>query len=97
LPQKEKRWHAKEAWPKKREREKRGSHVSKKRDRMIQKRKAITSMSKPYPSIHPSTHTHAPFDQDCMTCFSMDPLLGFTIYRIQVWPVLSYIELHKGL
>ena len=52
---------------------------------------------KPHPSIHPSTHTLAPFNRDCMTCFSMDPLFDFTIYGIQVWPVLSYIELHKGL
>ena len=55
---------------------------------MIQERKAITSRSKPYSSIHPSTHTLAPFDQDCMTCFSMDPLFDFTINRIQVYPVL---------
>ena len=75
---------------KKREkREKRGNHVSKKRDiRMIRERKAITSRSKPYPSIHPSTHTLAPFDRDCMTCFSMDPLFDFTINRIQVCFVL---------
>ena len=41
-----------------------------------------------YPSIHPSTHTFAPFDRDCMTCFSMDPLFNFTIYEMQVCPVL---------
>ena len=50
--------------------------------------KAITSRSKPHPSIHPSTHTPAPFDRDCMTCFSMDPLFDFTIYEMQVCPVL---------
>ena len=72
----------------KREREReRGSHVSKKREKerdigMIRERKAIRSKS--YPSIHPSTHTLAPFDRDCMTCFSMDLLLDFTINRIQV-------------
>ena len=78
--------------PKKRER-KRGSHVSKKkRERidigMIRERKAITSRSKSYLSTHPSTHTLAPFDRDCMTCFSLDPLFDFTINRIQVCPVL---------
>ena len=50
--------------------------------------KTITSRSKPHPSIYPSTHTLAPFDQDCMTCFPMDPLFDFTINRIQVCPVL---------
>ena len=67
----------------------RGSHVSKKRDiGMIRERKAIISRSKPYPSIHPSTHTLAPFDRDCMTYFYMDPLFDFTINRMQVCPVL---------
>ena len=55
---------------------------------MIRERKAITSRSKSYPSIHPSIHTLAPFDRDCMTCFSMDPLFDFTINRIQVCSVL---------
>ena len=55
---------------------------------MIWERKAITSRSKSYPSTHPSTHTLAPFDRDCMTCFSMDPLFDFTINRIQVCSVL---------
>ena len=66
---------------KKKEREK-GVTMSQKKERetgMIRERKAITSRSKPYPSIHPSTHTLAPFDRDCMTCFSMDPLFDFTI------------------
>ena len=68
---------------------KRGNHVSKKKETgMIQERKAIISRSKPYPSIHPSTHTLAPFHRDCMTCFSMDPLFYFTINRIQVCPAL---------
>ena len=58
------------------------------RDMMIRERKAITSRSKPYSSIHPSTHALAPFDRDCMTCFSIDPLFDFTINRIQVCPVL---------
>ena len=82
-----------------RERERKGvNHVLKKRETgMIQERKAIISRSKPYPFIHPSTHTFAPFDRDCMTCFSMNPLFGFTIYKIQVCPVLSYLELHKDL
>ena len=68
-----------------------GNHVPKKRERetgMIRERKAITSRSKPYSSIYPSIHTLAPFDRDCMTCFSMDPLFDFTINRIQVCPVL---------
>ena len=45
---------------KRREREKKkGSHVSKKRDiGMIRERKAITSRSKSYPSIHPLIHLH---------------------------------------
>ena len=73
---------------KKREREG-GNHVSKKRETgMIQERKAITSRSKPYSSIYPSIHTLAPFDRDCMTCFSTDPLFDFTINRIQVCSVL---------
>ena len=55
---------------------------------MIRERKAITSRSKPYSSIYPSIHTLAPFDRDCITCFSMDPLFDFTINRIQVCPVL---------
>ena len=38
--------------------------------------------------IHPSIHTLAPFDRDCMTCFSMDPLFDFTIYGMQVCHVL---------
>ena len=75
----------------KKEREK-GVAMSQKKERrdigMIRERKAITSRSKSYPSIHPSTHTLAPFDRDCMTCFSMDPLFDFTINRIQVCPIL---------
>ena len=71
---------------------KRCSHVSKKEEErdigMIRERKAITSRSKPYPSIHPSTHTLAPFDRDCMTCFSMDHLFDFTIYGMQVCHIL---------
>src|SRR6185503_20356197 len=55
---------------------------------MIRERKAITSRSKPYSSIYPSIHTLAPFDRDCMTCCSMDPLFDFTINRIQVCSVL---------
>ena len=73
-------------------RKKKGSHVSKKEEErdigMIRERKDITSRSKSYPSIHPYSHTLAPFDRDCMTCFSMDPLFYFTINRIQVCPVL---------
>ena len=67
----------------------RGSHVSKKKEiGMIRERKAITSRSKPYSSIYPSIHTLAPFDRDCMTCFSMDHLFDFTIYGMQVCPIL---------
>ena len=83
---KKKRWHAKKHDPPKKKREKRGNHVSKK-TAMIRERKDITLRSKPYSSIHPSTHTLAPFDRDCMTYFSMDPLFDFTINRIQVCPV----------
>ena len=72
---------------KKKER-KRGNHVSKKRETgMNRERKDITLRSKPYSSIHPSTHTLAPFDRDCMTCFFLDPFFDFTINRIQVCPV----------
>ena len=65
-------------------REKKGVTMSQKKREtgMIRERKAITSRSKPYPSIYPSTHTLAPFDRDCMTCFSMDPLFDLTINRI---------------
>ena len=73
---------------KKREKEK-GAAMSQKKERdigMIRERKAITSRSKS--SIHPSTHTLAPFDQDCMTCFSMDHLFDFTIYGMQVCHIL---------
>ena len=73
--------------PKKR-REKGGNHVSKKKREW----QGWFEREKPLPQgvshIHPSTHTLAPFDQDCMTCFSIDPLFDFTISRIQVCPVL---------
>ena len=73
-----------EAWPKKK-REKKGATMSQKKEAgMIRERKDITLRSKPYSSIHPSTHTLAPFDRDCMTCFFLDPLFDFTINRIQV-------------
>ena len=73
--------------------EKKGVTMSQKKEKeretgMIRERKAITSRSKPYSSIYPSIHTLAPFDRDCMTCFSMDPLFDFTINRIQVCSVL---------
>jgi len=55
---------------------------------MIRERKAITTRSKPYSSIYPSIHTLAPFDRDCLTRFSVDPLFDFTINRIQVCSVL---------
>ena len=86
----------KDGMPKKhdpKKRKKRGSHVSKKRETgMIRERKPLpqgVSHIHPSidPSIYPSTHTLAPFDRDCMTCFSMD-LFDFTINRIQVCPVL---------
>ena len=70
---------------KKREREKGVAMSQKKEERdigMIRERKPIRSKS------YPSTHTLAPFDQDCMTCFSMDPLFEFTIYGMHVCPVL---------
>ena len=59
LPQKEKRWHAEEAWPKKeRKREKRGNHVMKKRG-MIKEREPMFKGVPPsiYPSIQPHTCT----------------------------------------
>ena len=76
----------------KKEREK-GVTMSQKKERetrMIRERKAIISRSKPYSFIHPSTHTLAPFDRDCMTCFFMDPLFDFTINRIQVCHILPW-------
>ena len=70
--------------------EKMGVVMSQKKEtRDDSREKAITSSSKPHPSIHPSTHTPAPFDRDCMTCFSMDPLFDFTIYGMQVCSVLT--------
>ena len=64
---------------------KKGVTMSQKKEtEMIRDRRAITSRSKPHLSIHPSTHTLAPFDRDCMTCFFMVPLFDFTINRIQV-------------
>ena len=91
LPKRKKMACQRSMTQKEREREKKGVAMSqKKREErdigMIRERKAIRSKS--YPSIHPSTHTLAPFDRDCMTCFSMDPLFDFTINRIQVCPVL---------
>ena len=84
---KKKRWHAKKHDPKKRK--KKWATMSQKKEiGMIRERKDITLRSKPYSSIHPSTHTLAPFDRDCMTCFSMDPLFDFTINGMQVCPVL---------
>ena len=73
---------------KKGEREKGVTMSQKKETRMIRERKDITLRSKPYSSIHPSTPTLAPFDRDCMTCSSMDPLFDFTINRTQVCPIL---------
>ena len=73
---------------KKKEREKGVTMSQKKRDRDDSREKINVLRSKPHPSIHPSTHTLAPFDRDCMTCFSMDPLFDFTINIIQVCPIL---------
>ena len=73
----------------KKKREKGVTMSQKKETGMIRERKDITLRSKPYSSIHPSTPTLAPFDQDCMTCFSMDPLFDFTIYGMQVCSVLT--------
>ena len=65
----------------KKEREKGVTMSQKKETGMIQERKAIISRSKPYPSIHPSTHTLAPFDRDCMTLFLHGSSLW--LYNIQ--------------
>ena len=74
----------------KKEREKGVTMSQKKREetRDDSREKTIASRSKPHPSVHPSIHTLAPFDRDCMTCFSIDPLFDFTINRIQVCPIL---------
>ena len=72
---------------KKRESEEKGVIMSQKK-----RETGIIRERKPIPQgvshIHPSTHTLSPFDLDCMTCFSMDPLYDFTIYGMQVCPVL---------
>ena len=91
-PKREKMTCQRSMTQKKKDRKRKGVTMSQKereRERgMIRERKAITSRSKPYSSIYPSIHTLAPFDRDCMTCFSMDPLFDFTINRIQVCYVL---------
>ena len=88
LPQKEeKRWHTKEAWPKKKEKERGVTMSQKKGDMDDSREKKPLGVSHIHPSIH-SFHTLAPFDQDCMTCFSMDPIFDFTINRIQVCLIL---------
>ena len=76
--------------PEKREKERKRKRVamSQKKDRDNSREKTNALRSRSHPSIHPSTHTLAPFDRDCMTCFSMDPLFDFTIYGMQVCPVL---------
>ena len=77
---------------KKRERKRGQPCLKKKETGMIRERKDITLRSKPYSSIHPSTHTLAPFDRHYMTCFSMDPLFDFTINNTSVpcsYPTLS--------
>ena len=71
--------------PKKRRDREREKGVDMSKKRMIQERKPLPQG---VGHIHPSTHTLAPFDRDCMTCFSMDPLFDFTINRIQVCPIL---------
>ena len=71
---------------------KKGVAMSQKKERqgMIRERKPLPQgVSHIHPSIHPFTHTPAPFDRDCITCFSMDPLFDFTIYGMQVCPVLT--------
>ena len=70
-------------------REKKGAIMSQKKETgMIRERKPLPQgVSHIHPSIYPSSHTLTPFDRDCMTCFSMDPLFDFTINRIQVCPV----------
>ena len=82
----------KDGMPKKhdpKKKRKRGNHVSKKKTGMIRERKPLPQgVSHIHPSIYPSSHTLTPFDRDCMTCFSMDPLFDFTIYGMQVCPVL---------
>ena len=60
----------------------------KKREERDDSRERTNILRSKVTSIHPSTHTLAPFDRDCMTCLSMDPLFDFTIYGMQVCPVL---------
>ena len=48
-----------------------------------------TNASRRNTTSHPLIHTLTPFDRDCMTCFSMDPLFDFKIYEMQVCLVLT--------
>ena len=64
---------------------------------MKRERESQSQLGVSHTTIHPSTHTNAHLDLDCITCFSMDPLFGFTIYEMQVCHVIiPYLELHKG-
>ena len=87
----------KDGMPKKhdpKKREKKGVTMSQKKEKK-RERQGWFEREKPLPQgvshIHPSIHpfTLAPFDRDCMTCFSMNPLFDFIINRIQVCSVLT--------
>ena len=65
------------------------SQKKEKRQGMIRERKPLPQgVSHNHLSVYPSTRTLAPFDRDCMTCFSMDHLFDFTIYGMHVCPIL---------
>jgi hypothetical protein len=90
VAQKKKDGMPKKHGPKKREKKKGVAMSEKIYRRMIREREnqRFKELAIP-PFIYPPIHTLAPFDRDCMTCFSMDPLFDFTIYGIQVCPVLT--------
>jgi len=76
---KEKRWHDKEAWPKKK---RKGVAMSQKKEKETRDDlRDKTIRSKPHPSIHPSTHTPAPFWSRLHDLF----LHGSSLWLYNIW------------
>ena len=104
LPQKEKRWYAKEAWPKKNRERERGSHVSKKkkkkeRDRDVSREKTNALRSKPHLSIHLSIHPLIHLHLLIEIAWLVSPwILSLILQYMECTYAmfLSYLELHKG-
>ena len=99
-PKKEKKWHAKETWPKKK-REKGVAMSQKKRDRDDLREKTNTSRSKPqpstsiHPSIHPLIHLHLLIE----IAWLVSPwIISLTLQYMECKYALflPYLELHKG-